>query len=92
VGSGGTKPVGKDAGGWAKECQELATGVILSTSRDGDGTQAGYDLEFTRAIEGAVNLLVVASGGAGTLEHFMKVRLRVVPRFCWQHQSFTIAS
>jgi cyclase len=68
--SGGTKPVGKDAAAWAKQCQELGAGVILPTSMDGDGTQAGYDLEFTRAVAEAVNLPVVASGGAGSLEHF----------------------
>ncbi len=68
--SGGTKPVGKDAVDWAKQCQELGAGVILPTSMDGDGTQAGYDLEFTRAIADAVTLPVVASGGAGKLEHF----------------------
>jgi cyclase len=68
--SGGTKPVGKDAVAWARQCQELGAGVILPTSMDGDGTQAGYDLEFTRAISEAVRLPVVASGGAGKLEHF----------------------
>jgi len=68
--SGGTRPVGKDAIAWAKECQELGAGVILPTSMDGDGTQAGYDLEFTRAISDVVDLPVVASGGAGKLEHF----------------------
>lgn len=68
--SGGTKPVGKDAVAWAKQCQELGAGTILPTSMDGDGTQAGYDLEFTRAISDAVDVPVVASGGAGTLEHF----------------------
>lgn len=68
--SGGTKPVGKDAVEWAKRCEELGAGVILPTSMDGDGTQTGYDLEFTKAISGAVNLPVIASGGAGKLEHF----------------------
>jgi cyclase len=68
--SGGTKPVGKDAVAWAKQCQELGAGVVLPTSMDGDGTKAGYDLEFTRAIADAVTLPVVASGGAGKLEHF----------------------
>jgi cyclase len=68
--SGGTKPVGKDAVAWAKQCQELGAGAILPTSMDGDGTQAGYDLEFTKAISDAVDLPVIASGGAGTLEHF----------------------
>ena len=68
--SGGTKPVGKDAIAWAKECEELGAGVILPTSMDADGTKDGYDLEFTRAISNAVDLPVVASGGAGKLEHF----------------------
>ena len=68
--SGGTRPVEKDAIKWAKKCQELGAGVILPTSMDGDGTQEGYDLEFTKAVSDAVDLPVVASGGAGTLEHF----------------------
>ena len=68
--SGGTKPVGKDAVAWANKCQEMGAGVILPTSMDGDGTQTGYDLEFTKAISDAVDLPVVASGGAGKLEHF----------------------
>ena len=68
--SGGTNPVGQDAVAWAKQCQELGAGAILPTSMDGDGTQAGYDLEFTKAISAAVDLPVIASGGAGNLEHF----------------------
>jgi len=68
--SGGTKPVGTDAVAWARQCENLGAGVILPTSMDGDGTKAGYDLEFTKAIADAVTLPVVASGGAGTLEHF----------------------
>ncbi|MCX5805793.1 MAG: imidazole glycerol phosphate synthase subunit HisF [Proteobacteria bacterium] len=68
--SGGTKPVGKDAIQWAKQCQELGAGVVLPTSMDGDGTLAGYDLEFTKAVSDVVTVPVVASGGAGTLEHF----------------------
>jgi cyclase len=68
--AGGTKPVGKDAIEWAKECQQLGAGAILPTSMDGDGTQTGYDLEFTKAISDAVAVPVVASGGAGNLEHF----------------------
>ena len=74
--SGGTKPVGRDAIAWARECQKLGAGVILPTSMDGDGTQAGYDLEFTRAIADAVTLPVIASGGAGTLEHFYEGVIR----------------
>lgn len=68
--SGGTKPVGMDAVDWAKKCEDLGAGVILPTSMDGDGTKAGYDLEFTRAISSAVSVPVVASGGAGKLEDF----------------------
>jgi len=68
--AGGTKPVGRDAVAWAKECQERGVGCVLPTSMDGDGTQAGYDLEFTRAISQAVSVPVIASGGAGALEHF----------------------
>ena len=68
--SGGTKPVGKDAIEWAKSCQELGAGVLLPTSMDGDGTQTGYDLEFTKAVSEVVDVPVVASGGAGNLEHF----------------------
>jgi cyclase len=71
--AGGTRPVGQDAVKWAARCQELAAGAILPTSMDGDGTQAGYDIEFTRAISRAVTLPVVASGGAGKLEHFYDV-------------------
>lgn len=68
--SGGTRPVGQDAIAWARRCQDLGAGTILPTSMDGDGTQAGYDLEFTRAVADVVTVPVVASGGAGTLEHF----------------------
>jgi len=70
VAAGGTKPVGKDAATWAAQCEELGAGAILPTSMDGDGTQAGYDLPFTKAIACAVKLPVIASGGAGKLEHF----------------------
>ena len=74
--SGGTRPAGEDAIAWAKRCQDLGAGVILPTSMDGDGTQNGYDLEFTKAISDVVDLPVVASGGAGKLEHFYEA---VVP-------------
>lgn len=74
--SGGTRPVGRDAIAWAKQCQELGAGVILPTSMDGDGTQAGYDIEFTRAVSDAVTLPVVASGGAGKLEDFYEVAVK----------------
>jgi len=68
--SGGTKPIGKDAVEWAKQCEDLGAGAILPTSMDGDGTQKGYDLAFTKAISSTVTLPVIASGGAGALEHF----------------------
>jgi cyclase len=68
--SGGTLPVAKDAVEWAKICQQKGAGVILPTSMDGDGTKAGYDIPFTKAIAEAVTLPVVASGGAGKLEDF----------------------
>jgi cyclase len=74
--AGGTKPVGKDAVAWAKQCEALGASVLLPTSMDGDGTRAGYDLEFTKAIVDAVTLPVVASGGAGTLEHFYEAVVR----------------
>ncbi|TET92989.1 imidazole glycerol phosphate synthase subunit HisF [Candidatus Aerophobetes bacterium] len=67
--SGGTKPTGIDAVEWAGRVEDLGAGAILPTSIDTDGTQAGYDIAMTRAIADAVNLPVIASGGAGTLEH-----------------------
>jgi len=78
--SGGTKPTGKDAVAWARECQELGAGVILPTSMDGDGTQAGYDLAFTKAVSDAVEVPVVASGGAGKLEHFSEAVVKAGAR------------
>jgi len=74
--SGGTKPMGRDAIAWARECQDLGAGAVLPTSMDGDGTQAGYDLEFTRAVSDAVQVPVVASGGAGKLEHFYQAAVQ----------------
>ena len=67
--SGGTEPTGIDAVEWAKKVEDLGAGAILPTSMDADGTQAGYDIPMTRAIADAVQLPVIASGGAGTLEH-----------------------
>lgn len=68
--NGGRINVGIDAIEWAKKVEALGAGEILLTSMDGDGTKAGYDLELTRAISEAVSIPVIASGGAGTLEHF----------------------
>jgi len=65
----GTTGTGIDAVQWAKRVEDLGTGQILPTSKDTDGTQAGYDIPMTRAIADAVSITVIASGGAGTLEH-----------------------
>jgi imidazole glycerol-phosphate synthase subunit HisF len=67
---GGRRPAGRDAVAWAREAVALGAGEILLTSMDRDGTKDGYDLELTRAIADAVTVPVIASGGAGTLEHF----------------------
>ena len=68
--NGGRVDVGIDAVEWAKKVDALGAGEILLTSMDGDGTKAGSDLELTIAIAEAVSIPVIASGGAGTLEHF----------------------
>lgn len=68
--NGGRVDTGKDAVEWAKEAESLGAGEILLTSMDCDGTKAGYDLELTKAISEAVSIPVIASGGAGTMEHF----------------------
>lgn len=65
----GTKPVGIDAVEWAKKMEDYGAGALLPTSMDADGTLAGYDIPMTRAIADAVKLPVIASGGAGKLEH-----------------------
>src|SRR5438128_678790 len=70
---GGRKPAGLDAVEWAKKVESLGAGEILLTSMDADGTKAGYDVELTRAISEAVTIPVIASGGAGTLEHMADV-------------------
>ena len=68
--NGGRIDVGIDAVEWAVKVEKLGAGEILLTSMDGDGTKAGYDLELTRRIAEAVSIPVIASGGAGTPEHF----------------------
>ena len=67
---GGRLDTGIDAIEWAEKVERLGAGEILLTSMDCDGTKAGYDIELTRAIADAVSIPVIASGGAGTLEHF----------------------
>ena len=65
----GTKATGLEAAAWAKEVERLGAGEILLTSMDRDGTKAGYDLELTKKISQAVNIPVIASGGAGKMKH-----------------------
>jgi len=66
---GGRRPAGRDAVEWAREVVRLGAGEILLTSMDRDGTGDGYDLELTRAVAEAVSVPVIASGGAGSLDH-----------------------
>ncbi len=66
---GGRKPTGMDAVEWAKRGEDLGAGEILLTSMDCDGTEGGYDIPLTRAIAESVGIPVIASGGAGSMEH-----------------------
>ena len=70
---GGRTASGRDVIAWAREAEAKGAGEILLTSMDADGTKNGFDLELTRAVSAAVNIPVIASGGAGTLEHFYQV-------------------
>jgi cyclase len=65
----GNEPTGLDLITWARKVEQLGAGEILLTSKDTDGTKAGYDLEMTKSVAEAVMIPVIASGGAGTLEH-----------------------
>ncbi|MGC8549577.1 MAG: imidazole glycerol phosphate synthase subunit HisF [Acidobacteriaceae bacterium] len=71
--SGGRKPTGRDAVAWAREAEQRGAGEILLTSMDSDGTRAGFDCELTAAVSEAVQIPVIASGGAGSAEHFVEV-------------------
>jgi len=68
---GGRRATGLDAVGWARRMQAAGAGEILLTSMDRDGTRAGFDLALTRAVAGAVDVPVIASGGVGSLEHLV---------------------
>jgi imidazole glycerol-phosphate synthase subunit HisF len=68
---GGRTPTGRDAVEWAAECERRGAGEILLTSMDRDGSGLGFDVELLRAVTAAVNVPVIASGGAGTLEHMI---------------------
>ncbi|MFP5388069.1 MAG: imidazole glycerol phosphate synthase subunit HisF, partial [Thermoleophilia bacterium] len=72
VKGGREKVPGRDAVSWAKEAVERGAGEVLLTSMDRDGTSDGYDIDLTRAVADAVSVPVIASGGAGTLEHLSK--------------------
>ncbi len=67
---GGRTPTGKDAVAWAREAESRGAGEILLTSMDRDGTRDGYDIQLTREVADAVSIPVIASGGAGRIEHF----------------------
>lgn len=69
---GGRKGTGMDAVGWAKEAEAMGAGEILLTSMDYDGSRDGYDIELTRVIGEAVNIPIIASGGAGSPEHIYR--------------------
>jgi cyclase len=74
--NGGRLPTGLDAVQWAVRGVELGAGEILLTSMDADGTLAGYDIELTRIVSDLVSVPVIASGGAGTMDHFAEVLTR----------------
>ena len=73
--SGGRKPTGRGLLAWAREAEQRGAGEILLTSMDADGTRAGFDCELTALVSEAVQIPVIASGGAGTADHFADVLL-----------------
>ncbi len=92
---GGRTPTGIDAIEWAKQGVALGAGEILLTSMDADGTKAGYDIPLTKAVSEAVNVPVIASGGAGTLEDFYEVLTEggadaVLAASVFHYKTFTI--
>ena len=93
---GGRQATGRDAIEWAQEVVRLGAGEILLTSMDADGTKDGYDLALTRAISDAVTVPVIASGGAGTLDHLAEAVLQgkasaVLAASIFHFGTFTIA-
>jgi cyclase len=73
---GGRRPTDFDAVEWAQRTEQLGAGELLLTSMDRDGTKQGYDIELLQAVSSAVNIPVIASGGAGTLEHLSEALIR----------------
>lgn len=84
--SNGREPTGRDVVEWAKELEQLGVGELLVTSVDQEGTQRGFDVDLCAAVEAAVRIPVVASGGAGKLEHLLQLDART------QLQGVAIAS
>ena len=82
--NGGRVDTGLDAVEWAARANKLGAGELLLTSMDCDGTKAGYDLELTKAIAGCVTIPVIASGGAGTKEHFYEALAEGAQMRLWQ--------
>ncbi|HUB50598.1 MAG TPA: HisA/HisF-related TIM barrel protein, partial [Terracidiphilus sp.] len=70
---GGRKPIGRRVVEWAREAEDRGAGEILLTSMDSDGTRAGFDCDLTAAVSESVSIPVIASGGAGTVAHFVDV-------------------
>ena len=87
---GGRYPTELDAIAWAREVTRLGAGEILLTSMDADGTCGGYDIELTRAVSAEVEIPVIASGGAGELEHLAEVLLRGNADASWRRAFFTL--
>lgn len=93
---GGRKTTGLDALEWAKKMESYGAGEILLTSMDKDGTQEGYDLELTRSVSEAVQIPVIASGGAGTLDHLWEAFVKghadaVLAASIFHYRQYTIA-
>ncbi len=93
---GGRQPTGLDAVEWARQAEELGAGELLLTSMDRDGTGQGYDIELTRTISRAVSVPVIASGGAGNLEHLAEVLMEgeadaVLAASIFHYRQYTIA-
>ena len=91
VHGGRTRVEGREAVAWAKEATELGAGEVLLTSMDRDGTTDGYDLELTRAVAEAVSVPVIASGGAGELDHLVEAVEEGTPTRCSAPRSSTTA-
>ena len=90
--SGGRKPTGLRVVEWAREAESRGAGEILLTSMDTDGMRDGFDCELTAAVSEAVQIPVIASGGAGTAAHFADVLAGARPTLRWRPASFTSAS